>query len=178
MHRSGGKPPSAGSVSTSASPARLPATAGRSLSSADPYLLLPISTAYERRGSGRRTAAAAPDEGVTATTPLDGAPIGPSGPARPSSKANPAAPIRSAAAAVRSAGPGSGGDPPHRYDVRMGGIRDARQGDPHGKLAARPVPHPGRILREALGDDDRPGLFRRGQHDRRHRPRPPGDGEG
>src|SRR6478736_6570527 len=68
MHRSGGKPPSAGSVSTSASPARLRATAGRSLSSADPYLLLPISTAYERRGSGRRTVAVAPDEGATATT--------------------------------------------------------------------------------------------------------------
>ncbi|HYA51333.1 MAG TPA: hypothetical protein VEG33_09200, partial [Streptosporangiaceae bacterium] len=68
MHRSGGKLPSAGSVSTSASPARLPATAGRSLSPADPYRLLPISTAYERRGSGRRTVAAAPDEGATATT--------------------------------------------------------------------------------------------------------------
>src|SRR4029077_12409612 len=67
MHRPGGRPPSAGSVSTSASPARLPATAGCSLSPAGPYRL-PTSTAYERRGSGRRTVAAAPDEGATATT--------------------------------------------------------------------------------------------------------------
>src|SRR4249920_2056058 len=55
MHRSGGKAPSAGSVSTSASPVRLLPTAGRSPSSADAYVLFPISTAYERRGSGRRT---------------------------------------------------------------------------------------------------------------------------
>src|SRR2546429_1209346 len=99
MHRSGRKPPSAGSVSTSASPARLPATAGRSLSPADPYLLLPISTAYERPGSGRRAVAAAPDEGATAaTTSTARPPAHPARGARPSSKANPAAVIRAAAA--------------------------------------------------------------------------------
>src|SRR5262245_19817076 len=111
MHRSGGKPPSAGSVSTPASPARLPATAGRSPSSAGPYRLPPISTAYERRGSGRRTAAAAPDEGATAHHHLDGAPPAHPARARPSSKANPAAVICSATAGSRKRPARSGWTP-------------------------------------------------------------------